>query len=116
MIDLALPYPPTLNHLYGRHGSRTFLKKPGRDYKQRVAEIVSDYGAQTIEGAVAVFVSAWMPDKRKRDVMNLEKILSDSLTSAGVWLDDSQIDVFLIVRRGVEKGGRVRVVIVELAS
>ena len=65
---------------------------------------------------MAVFVRAFMPDKRRRDIMNLEKILSDSLTSAGVWLDDSQIDDFRIVRGSVEKGGRVEVVITEILN
>ena len=114
MIHLTLPFPPTLNHLYGMRGSQKYLKPEGRAYKQAVAEIVADKGCETIEGRVAVFVRAFMPDKRRRDIMNLEKILSDSLTSAGVWLDDSQIDDFRIVRGSVEKGGRVEVVITEI--
>ena len=114
MIHLTLPFPPSLNHLYGMRGSQKYMKPEGRAYKQAVADIVSDVGVQTIEGRVAVFVRAFMPDKRRRDIMNLEKILSDSLTSAGVWLDDSQIDDFRIVRGSVEKGGRVEVVITEI--
>ncbi len=91
-----------------------YLKLQGREYKKAVADIISAAGIKTIEGRVAVFVRAFMPDKRRRDIMNLEKILSDSLTSAGVWLDDSQIDDFRIVRGSVEKGGRVEVVITEI--
>lgn len=90
------------------------MKPQGRQYKETVADIVSDAGIQTIEGRVAVFVRAFMPDKRRRDIMNLEKILSDSLTSAGVWLDDSQIDDFRIVRGEVLRGGKVEVVITEI--
>ena len=46
-----------------------------------------------------------VPDKRKRDISNCVKAVEDSLTKAGVWLDDSQIDR-LIVERGVQtKGG-----------
>lgn len=116
MIHLTLPFPLSINHLYGQRGSQRYLKPEGRAYKQAVAEIVSDAGVQTMEGRVAVFVRAFMPDKRRRDIMNLEKILSDSLTYAGVWLDDSQIDDFRIVRGSVEKGGRVEVVITEIAD
>ena len=116
MIHLRLPYPPTWNHLYGQRGSQKYMKPAGKQYKQEVCEIVSQVGIETIEGSVAVFVRAFMPDKRRRDLMNLEKILSDSLTNAGVWLDDSQIDDFHIVRGPVEKGGRVEVVITKLKS
>lgn len=114
MIHLTLPYPPSWNHLYGQRGSQKYMRPAGRAYKQAVAEIVSDAGIQTIEGRVAVFVRAFMPDKRRRDIMNIEKILSDSFTNAGVWLDDSQIDDFRIVRGEVLKGGKVEVVITEI--
>lgn len=111
VIHLRLPFPPSWNHLYGQRGSQKYLKPAGKAYKQAVAEIVAEQRIETIEGSVAVFVRAFMPDKRRRDIMNLEKILSDSLTNAGVWLDDYQIDDFRIVRGPVEKGGRVEVVI-----
>jgi crossover junction endodeoxyribonuclease RusA len=95
-------------------GSQKYMKPEGKAYKLAVAEIVAEQGCETMDGRVAVFVRAFMPDNRRRDIMNLEKILSDSLTSAGVWLDDSQIDDFRIVRGAVEKGGRVEVVITEI--
>lgn len=113
MITLTLPYPPTINHLYGQRGSRKFIKKAGIAFRTAVAEIVSEAQIKTITGRVAVFVAAYMPDRRRRDIMNLEKILSDSLTNAGVWDDDSQIDDFRIVRKEVERGGKVVVVITE---
>ena len=36
---------------------------------------------------------------------------SNALTHAGVWKDDSQIDKLLIVRKGIEKPGRIVVTV-----
>ncbi len=115
MIAFTFPYPPTLNHLYGqRRNGGKFIKPPGVAFKREVAEIVAHAGHKLISGPVAVFVAAHMPDKRRRDIMNLEKILSDSMTSAGVWVDDHQVHDFHIVKREIIKGGLVRVVVTEL--
>lgn len=116
MICLTLPFPPTINHMYGHSRSRKYLKKDGVEFKKRVADIVSDAAVQTMKGPVAVFVTAHMPDNRRRDLMNLEKILSDSLTSAGVWDDDSRVHDFHIVKSWNVKGGQVRVVVTELGA
>lgn len=114
MICLTLPFPPTINHMYGQRGSRKYMKKDGVEFKKQVADIVSDAAVQTLKRPVAVFVTAHMPDNRRRDLMNLEKILSDSLTSSGVWDDDSQIHDFHIVKSWNVKGGMVKVVITEI--
>ena len=50
-----------------------------------------------------VEVHAYMPDKRRRDIMNLEKTSSDALTRAGFWLDDTLIWDYRIVRAGFDK-------------
>lgn len=115
MIALTLPWPPSLNHMYGRRGSRTFLKADGWKYKSDVANIVADMGIRCITKPVAVCVVAYMPDKRKRDIMNLEKITSDALTDAGVWLDDCLIHDYHITRHpDIVKGGMLKVVVREL--
>jgi crossover junction endodeoxyribonuclease RusA len=113
VITLTLPLPPTWNHAYGRHGSRTYMKAPGREFKQEVAEIVAEAGHKTIEGRVTLFAAIHPKDRRKQDLDNRSKLLCDALTSAGVWLDDSQIDSLHLVRREPIKGGKVVVVITE---
>jgi crossover junction endodeoxyribonuclease RusA len=52
---------------------------------------------------VEVSVLLFPPDKRQRDLDNYLKALFDSLTHAGVWLDDWQIK-----RLTVEWGEQVR--------
>jgi crossover junction endodeoxyribonuclease RusA len=116
MIALTLPLPPTLNHYYGKRGSRSFIKAAGQEFRQAVQEIVAQAGHKTLEGRVAVFAAIHPKNRIRQDIMNREKALSDALTHAGVWLDDSQIDDFHIVRREVIKGGMVRVVITEIEN
>jgi crossover junction endodeoxyribonuclease RusA len=64
-------------------------------------------GAKHYAGRLAVEIEAHVPDKRKRDLDNLFKAVLDSLTHAGVWADDSQIDALRIVRKPV--GGMIKV-------
>ncbi|SFY16614.1 RusA family crossover junction endodeoxyribonuclease, partial [Azotobacter vinelandii] len=44
------------------------------------------------------------------------KCLCDSLTHAGLWGDDSQIDDLRIVRGPVVKGGKITVKVGEIAA
>lgn len=113
MIHLTLPLPPTVNHYYGTHGKRRYIKAAGQAYRQQVADIVSDAGHPTLEGRLSVFVAVYPANRIRQDLDNRMKALQDALTHAGVWLDDSQIDELHLVRREVQKGGRVEVVITE---
>jgi len=64
---------------------------------------------QAFSGRVGVRVLVWPPDRRTRDLDNLLKGLLDSITGAGVILDDCQIDEIHMMRESVRKGGAVQV-------
>ena len=53
----------------------------------------------------------WMPDKRKRDIANYEKVLTDSLVVAGVMTDDNIIHKWQMEKMGIIKNGKVEVII-----
>jgi len=54
-------------------------------------------------------MDAFPPDRRRRDLDNIQKPVLDALEHAGVYEDDSQVDL-LITRRGpVSDGGSIRV-------
>lgn len=113
MLELMyqLPYPPTVNHIYSRtKRGGVMLNAKARDYREEVIHNIGK-GHTTITGPIAVKVDAYMPDRRKRDLDNVFKALCDSLTHAGLWNDDSQIDDLRIIRRGVESPGRVVVTV-----
>lgn len=110
-IDLELPFPPSVNR-YWRHvviggKGRTLISADGRVYKLAVSEAVN--AARSAIGTkdrLSVAIDVYPPENRRRDLDNLLKGLLDSLTSAGVWEDDSQIDELSISRCPVEAGGR----------
>jgi crossover junction endodeoxyribonuclease RusA len=58
-----------------------------------------------LEGRLAVHITLFPPDRRKRDVDNILKALLDACEHAGCYESDSQIDELHIVRREVKKGG-----------
>ena len=101
MIELTLPWPPSVNSYWrhpttGRLAGRHLISEKGRAYRADVCRIVGL--TQKITGRVSVMIYASPPDKRRRDLDNLFKSLLDSLTHAGVWDDDAQIDRLCIER------------------
>ena len=108
MIQITLPWPPTVNTYYRSFNGRTLISAKGREYAKAVADqVLIQRAGKLLEGRIEVRIEAWPPDKRKRDLDNLFKSLLDSLTKAGVWLDDSQIDRLSIARGPI--GGMVKV-------
>jgi crossover junction endodeoxyribonuclease RusA len=101
-----------MNHYWRRVGHRTIISKEGRQYRQTVAEHVSaNRMALRLDSRLVVTISAYPPDRRRRDIDNVLKSLLDALTYAGTWQDDEQIDDLRIVRAGVDSPGRVDVVV-----
>ncbi len=96
IITFKLPYPPSVNHYWGHRGARWFIKKAGLEFRKAVAEAVK--GIPKISSFIGVRVFVKHPDKRKRDVCNLEKALMDALQHAGLIDDDYQVDDFRIFR------------------
>jgi len=56
------------------------------------------------EDRLSVFIEAFPPDKRKRDLDNVLKSLLDALQHAGVYADDCQIDRLSIIRKSPLNG------------
>lgn len=120
LIHLTLPWPPSANHYWrniviGR-SARTVISKPGREYKDDVAEIVRAEAAdKKLSCRLSVVIEAFPPDRRRRDLDNLNKSLLDAMEGAGVYENDSLIDDLRLIRREVVgKPGRVEVSISEL--
>ena len=115
MISLTLPWPPSTNTYYRNIAGKTLISAKGREYRAAVADqVLIQRGAKLLAGRLAVVIVAHVPDKRRRDLDNLLKSALDSLTHAGVWLDDSQIDSLTISRGPV--GGMLKVSVREVAA
>jgi len=116
MIKLKLPYPPSVNHYWGQLGSRKYLGKKGKEFRENV--FIAAYNARegVLNGRLHMEVYLYPPDKRKRDVDNVLKPLLDALEHAGVYENDSQIDKLCITRKEVTSGGYCEIVISQLLN
>lgn len=107
MINVGVPWPPSVNHYYTVSRGRKILSKKGREYKKEAAALLCEQGApRDLEGRLEVSIDAYPPDRRPRDVDNLLKPILDALQDYGMF-NDSQIDDLRIRRMDV--GGCIRV-------
>jgi len=113
---IRLPYPPSMN-AYLRHlpNGKTLLSERGRAYHATVWEVVKRTfpGHAPFLGDLVVTATAFPPDKRRRDLDNIFKMVGDSLTKADVWRDDSQIQRLTIQWGAFWPGGALEVEIEE---
>lgn len=101
---MTLPFPPSLNHYWRCAHGRFYISDEGKAYNNRVRlyanvpplsnsnvfKIQRNYPvSKKLE--LAVVCHFYFSDNRRQDLDNLFKVLFDSMTKAGVWLDDSQV-------------------------
>lgn len=93
MIRLTLPYPPTSNHNTMVAKGRRISSPKYRAWRT-LAEISirAQSQGQTVPGLYSISYFAERPDKRRRDLENLPKSLSDALQSAGLLADDANCE------------------------
>ena len=83
------------------------ISERGRKFLKEVKLTVGAVTAQV--GRLRVEIEVYPPDRRKRDIDNVCKATLDALAKAGVYQDDSQIDVLLVTRMGIVSGGCLEV-------
>jgi crossover junction endodeoxyribonuclease RusA len=116
MLNLELPFPPSLNHYYRHLGHVTLISRRGRAYRDAVVALLAAQGIKPLSGPLDLVVELFPPDRRKRDADNFHKCLSDALQHAGVFHDDSQVVSLEISKHEPVKGGKVAVRIQERSS
>lgn len=110
-MELTIPFPPSANRIYRNIRGRTLISREGRTYREVVRALLAGGGPRKppMGGRIALCMDAFPPDRRRHDLDNLLKLPLDALQDAGVYEDDSQVDL-LITRRGpVSDGGSIRV-------
>ena len=116
---MTLPYPPSINHYWRRVGPRTLISREGRTFRKNVCALLGPGNCNgprkpPAGGRIALCMDAFPPDRRRRDLDNIQKPVLDALEHAGVYVDDSQIDLLITRRCEPTKGGRLEVRIDEL--
>ena len=114
MVELTLPWPPSVNHYWRSYRGMVVISEAGRKYRTAVAEQVflQNRGKSTT-GKLKVVIEAFRPDNRRRDLDNLLKAVLDSLGHAGMYIDDSLI-VDLRIYWADQIGGMLKIKIEEL--
>jgi len=109
---LTLPWPPSTNHYWRHFRGRTVISQEGRTFRANVCALLDGGGGPRkppAGGRIALALDAFPPDRRRRDLDNLQKSTLDALQHAGLYEDDSLIDLLLTQRRDVVPGGRLTV-------
>jgi len=120
MVDLELPMPPSANTYWRFVSGRVLKSKKARQYIRTIGELWIVHKAQTKSKAFSgderlkAEIQVFPPDRRKRDLDNLLKVLLDSLEAAGLFKNDEQIDEIRIRRMQICTGGKMIVSLREL--
>lgn len=113
MLEVELPFPPSVNHYWRMWRGRMVISEEGRAYQKTVATLLRAKGVKPMTGKLAVAIEVFPPDQRRRDLDNLLKAIGDSLQHGGAFPDDSQIVWLLIEKAQVVPNGKVMVRITE---
>ncbi|MCK4415106.1 MAG: RusA family crossover junction endodeoxyribonuclease [Candidatus Eisenbacteria sp.] len=116
MIEFELPFPPSVNHYYRRVGERTLISREGRRFRERVCVLLAATGVDPLTGPLRIEIKVYPPDRRRRDIDNVQKALLDALQHGGLYEDDSQIVKLDIEKLGCVSGGRTLVRIGETGN
>lgn len=117
-MSFTLPWAPSTNTYWrhiilgGKHKkarAHTLLSEGGREYRVKVMAAVREQQVplNALKGRLSAYITAYPPDRRRRDIDNLLKSCLDSLVHAQVIADDGDIDDLHIVRGLCVAGGRL---------
>jgi crossover junction endodeoxyribonuclease RusA len=105
MLNLELPWPPSINHYWRHTKNGHYISREGEEYRKCVWFYCLKYRDHfSKEQRLSINIEAYPPDKRQRDLDNLLKSLLDALQHARVYPNDSQIDKLSITRNLPLKG------------
>lgn len=111
MITLVLPFPPSVNLLWrATKDGKVYRSAKYMEWRKLAMwQIAGQAKGQKHIGAYKLTILAVRPDKRKRDLGNLEKAISDILVSQNLVEDDSLCEWLEV--KWVEAGPQCKIII-----
>lgn len=93
MMTLLLPYPPSVNRLWRFSGPRMYRTKVYAEWADEASRILRSQNtpAKPIDYPIAMELAVGRPDKRKRDIDNVNKAVLDLLEAIEVVENDHYI-------------------------
>jgi len=118
-VVITLPYPPSVNHYWRHFRGRTVISREGRTFRTNVCALLAGGRGNgprkpPTGGRIALAMDAFPPDRRRRDLDNIQKPVLDALQHAGVYEDDSQIDLLVTRRRELAVPPRLEIDLAEM--
>lgn len=99
LITLTLPWPPSVNHYFAQSGKRTFITPAGLAFRKAVyLECIPFQESELFNKKLNMFICAFPPDHRVRDLDNILKALQDALQYGRIYKNDFQINSLFIKR------------------
>jgi len=92
LMTFSVPWAPSTNTYWRHVGHKVLISAAGRAYRENVVARLFGVCKKMHQGPLKLTLVLHRPDMRRRDIDNVLKALLDSLTHAGVYADDSQIE------------------------
>lgn len=92
---LTLPYPPTANHIWKNGAGRTYKSAKYREWQALALAAIAQQKPPLITGPYGMAITAWPPDRRKRDISNIVKPTEDILRGR-VIVDDNLCQILTV--------------------
>ena len=103
-IEIALPFPPSVNNLFAGK-RRRYPTKRYQQWRTHAGWMLRQQKPRYPQGRVDLDIELVAPDRRPRDAGNYEKACTDLLVSMGVLEDDAARCVRGVTARWSDRPG-----------